>query len=425
MPLDISPDEKRQLIRFLKDEKFRETTISDDELLKILDQPQIPDYQNDGSIEYIISQDTPIYRAARKDEINIIKILLKLGIDVNLIKKLNGATPLLIAAQEGHEEAVMLLLVHENINVNKPNNFGETPLFMAAAHGHAQVVRILLEDGRVEDKALTTDGSTPLYIAAQEGKLDVVQVLLAHDADVNQTENDETTPLYIAAQNGHAEVVRLLLADDNIDVNQATKPDGETPLYIAAQNGHAEVVRLLLKHPKIKVNKARTNNGETPLIFAAANGHANIVRLLLANGADVNKADNDGWTPLFMAAATGNTDVVSLLLFYGATIPNPLPDETNDQIKDLLVNNELITKFQNITELLSNKKTGVEAKMEEEETKEKSAVTEPLKNHIFTSISKEITAILEQETQNLKANLSQLSNFLTILKKNISRPKSL
>ena len=48
-------------------------------------------------------------------------------------------------------------------------NSGATPLQMAAYNGHEGVVELLVKAGVDADKAKTSDGSTPLHLAADRG----------------------------------------------------------------------------------------------------------------------------------------------------------------------------------------------------------------------------------------------------------------
>ena len=90
-------------------------------------------------------------------------------------------TPLMIAAAEGHEQIVKLLL-DSGADINKVDEYGETPLFTAAAEGHEQIVKLLLDSGADINKT-NEYGETPLYIAAVYGYDQIVKLLL--DATYN------------------------------------------------------------------------------------------------------------------------------------------------------------------------------------------------------------------------------------------------
>ena len=133
------------------------------------------------------------------------------GKDKSLINARNGygETPLCIAAQEGHE-AVVSLLLENGANVNAVNNYGETPLWIAAANGREAVVSLLLAADGVNVNAVNNYGETPLMLAVFKGSETVVRSLLENGADVNLARNTGETPLEIAVENGHGAIVRLL-----------------------------------------------------------------------------------------------------------------------------------------------------------------------------------------------------------------------
>jgi ankyrin repeat protein len=85
---------------------------------------------------------------------------------------------------------------------------GVTPLFMAAMNGHEGVVALLLGAGAGVNLA-DKDGVTPLFRAAQNGHEGVVALLLAAGADRSVTWCARTA-LSIAEVNGHAAVAALL-----------------------------------------------------------------------------------------------------------------------------------------------------------------------------------------------------------------------
>jgi len=73
-----------------------------------------------------------------------------------------GSTPLILAAQQGNQGAVMLLLAQDDIDPNKPDNYSETPLRWASLYGHAGVVRVLLARDHVNLDKPDKYGGTPL-----------------------------------------------------------------------------------------------------------------------------------------------------------------------------------------------------------------------------------------------------------------------
>jgi len=132
------------------------------------------------------------------------------GCDVNQ-RDCIGYTPLMWAAQRGHEAAARLLLIRGKVDPNKPDNDGRTPLWPASLNGHASVVRLLLnQDGISPDKP-DNYGRTLLWWASASGKKEVVvQLLKRHDVNPDAPDIIGRTPLLVASMNGHREIVPLL-----------------------------------------------------------------------------------------------------------------------------------------------------------------------------------------------------------------------
>ena len=106
----------------------------------------------------------------------------------------------------------MKLLLANKADVNASNHNGATPLYVAAQNGHTEVVKLLLAN-KADVNARHTDGRTPLWMAAQEGHTEVVKLLLANKADVNTRRGSRIfgeKPIDAARRNHHSDIIELL-----------------------------------------------------------------------------------------------------------------------------------------------------------------------------------------------------------------------
>jgi ankyrin repeat protein len=78
-----------------------------------------------------------LYEATESGDLEVVRIILKRGINVNKTNK-NGNTPLHVAAKSGHKEVTSLLLKC-GANVNRINNNGKKPLILAAENGLVEI----------------------------------------------------------------------------------------------------------------------------------------------------------------------------------------------------------------------------------------------------------------------------------------------
>jgi ankyrin repeat protein len=196
-------------------------------------------------------------------------------------KSSKGKSPLSIAAENGHETVVELILAQDNVEINSRDEYSQTPLSWAAQNGHEAVVKMLLARDDIDAVSKDLYGETPLSWAAYNGHEAVVKLLLARDSvDVNSKDSRNRTPFSFAAERGHESVVKLLLTRDDVDINSKDSHN-RTPLSWAAENGREAVVNLLLARDDVDVN-SEDRYGRTPLSRAADRGHEVVVKLLLA-----------------------------------------------------------------------------------------------------------------------------------------------
>lgn len=191
-------------------------------------------------------------------------------------------TPLIIAARNGEEKVVSILLSKFRINLEQTGTVkfdgfvleGATALWCAAGAGHLSIVKLLLDHGANVNHATKTN-STPLRAACFDGRLDVVQCLVEYGADISIPNKYNNTCLMITSYKGHSEVVHYLL-------EKGANPDstahcGATAMHFAAECGHLEVVQDL-----VRFNGKQIPNDYkmTPLLVAAECGQSAVVEFL-------------------------------------------------------------------------------------------------------------------------------------------------
>ncbi|KAH7719831.1 ankyrin repeat protein [Aphelenchoides avenae] len=88
--------------------------------------------------------DTALHFASAKGHLELARILVELGADVNKVDIL-GFTPFLYAVSKGHVELARLL-AENGANHRQKSRLGATPLSIACASGSSEMVDFLLDD---------------------------------------------------------------------------------------------------------------------------------------------------------------------------------------------------------------------------------------------------------------------------------------
>jgi len=120
----------------------------------------------------------------------------------------HGWTPLFWAIRMGQIEMVKLLIA-QGADVNLETKSQETPLRHAVRGvGIVDIVQLLVTNGA--DVNAASRGMTPLHFAVVDRHKEVAEVLIANGADVNAKTARGLTPLDLAKRAEHREIVELL-----------------------------------------------------------------------------------------------------------------------------------------------------------------------------------------------------------------------
>jgi uncharacterized protein len=277
---------------------------------------------------------TALHWAARRNNTEAATMLLEAGADVKAVTRIGRYTPLHLAAQEG-AEGVMRLLLGRGAEPGAVTTTGAVPLHFAAASGNVATISLLIDAGADPNAREPQWGQTPLMFAAGNGRAEAVRRLVAGGADVAATARvidisarNREDSADSRARNARIAAIQKQRAAERVaaglspisgaarvarptaDNDAGNEPEplgyadlvgaqgGLTALLLASRDGHADAAFALIDSGA-NINQVSAADRTSPILMATINGHFDLARQLLDRGADVRLVSDGGATPLY------------------------------------------------------------------------------------------------------------------------------
>jgi ankyrin repeat protein len=156
---------------------------------------------------------TPLFVAARKGHVDVVRLLLGRGADIEA--STHGVTPLISAlvpsSNEEVVEEVVEVLLDWGADANKAGPMGATPLMLAVGLKNMGAVKRLFRAlGGQGLNAQMDTGGTAFWGASNMGQADIARLLLLEGADHTIAHHDGLTAQMRAESKGHEECVALI-----------------------------------------------------------------------------------------------------------------------------------------------------------------------------------------------------------------------
>jgi ankyrin repeat protein/outer membrane protein assembly factor BamB len=188
---------------------------------------------------YAQSDNLPLFKAAKTNDVAKLTELIKAGADVNS-KSEYGATALTFAVEKNSLEAIKVLLEHGADPNNRDRFYQSTPFEWAFYEGQEEIIKLMIQHGA----DLSTNWLLPFSVRADN--IEIVKLLL------DKKVSGANEAIGFAVHNKNAEMVKLLL--DKRDI----KNDHLNAAFVTATGmNNTEIMNLLKDAGAVmpKVNK--------------------------------------------------------------------------------------------------------------------------------------------------------------------------
>ncbi len=185
-------------------------------------------------------------------------------------------------------------LIRLGVEIDARGDLGYTALHQAVHQGHFNVVKFLMESGA--DASIKTElGKTAFDLAKMVQRLDIYDFLCNYHINSKVVILSELLSFYS----------RRYFFNEIINLNSITEC-GEFPIHIAVKREKIEEVKCLI-NAGVNLN-AKTDDGFefTPLHYSIGRKDFEVMKLLLSNNVELKLKSGMGYSPLDLAIIMGD-----------------------------------------------------------------------------------------------------------------------
>lgn len=269
--------------------------------------------------EAILEGHAPLFAAVRRDEPEMLLLLLNHGASLETARNPQGQCALHVAVENDAAKCFDLVLTTSSMK-DTADRHGHTPLHYAVEFGRVEMARQLVLAGADANARSAVRLLTPLHLAVRSARLELVRLFVSTieeggaGADPNAVGLGGKTPLHDVfaidldtldnASGGGSGNHTGSVTDDGDDsvLEDEDEDEDMDDAEGRAEKLQCEIARLLLVHGA-DPNILDASPGFSPLHLAIRNECDRAVELLLAHGADANtRTASEGLTALHVAA---------------------------------------------------------------------------------------------------------------------------
>ncbi|KAM9257732.1 ankyrin repeat and SOCS box protein 3 isoform 2-T2 [Cariama cristata] len=226
------------------------------------------DYINSKTFEGMCA----LHLSACHGALESVRVLLEAGTDPNEVTT-EATTPLFLAVENGHADIVKFLLQH-GANVKGPHSWSgwnslhqaafqvtwadincqakdrATPLLIAAQEGHLECVELLLSKGADPNLYCNEDNwQLPIHAAAEMGHKNILELLIPVTDRICDKGKGKVSPVYSAVYGGNKECLEMLLKEGySPDAQECLNFNCRSPMCMVFQKEFFYFIDIFLKY---------------------------------------------------------------------------------------------------------------------------------------------------------------------------------